>query len=439
MKKIGELEMKSKRKIILAVGTILLVFGIAAAFFLRWFFTDKQYKVAEDIGDSNIESVVDEEEVEEKKNENQVPDTDNIWEVPDFIVEVEEGKDPMILQLTDTQIIDASQQRTASRLSAGSKDYWSHDKMKVRLFDCITETIQATKPDLILITGDLVYGEFDDTGSSWKALIKFIESFQIPWAPVMGNHDQESKQGADWQCEQLEQAEYCLFKQRTLTGNGNYTVGIKQGDELKRVFFMLDSNGCGNASEESMRNGHTQKTVGFGGDQIIWYSGMANKIKKLSPDTKLSFVFHIQIAAFWNAMTQYGTINDDTQVNPISIDKHANKAEGDFGYIGRNLKSEWDLDYGIWKSFKSIGVDSIFVGHEHANSASVVYEGIRCQYGQKTGTYERTNYYMGDGKVECKISQGGTPVEGGSVMVLSQADGSIQDAYIYLCHGLQPI
>lgn len=137
---------------------------------------------------------------------------------------------------------------------------------------------------------------------------------------------------------------------------------------------MLDSNGCGNASEESMRNGNTQKTVGFGGDQIIWYSGMANKIKKLSPDTKLSFVFHIQIAAFWNAMTQYGTINDDTQVNSISIDKHAN-----------------------------------------------------------------TNYYMGDGKVECKISQGGTPVEGGSVMVLSQADGSIQDAYIYLCHGLQPI
>lgn len=431
--------MKKKRKIVLVVGIILLILGIGSGCVFHWIFADSQYGVSGDVSNSNIESVVGEEESEEKKNGNQVPDTDNIWEVPDFIVEVEVGRDPVILQLSDTQIIDAAQSRTPSRLGSGAKDYWANSKKNERVFDCIKETIQATNPDLILITGDLVYGEFDDSGRSWEALIKFMDSFQIPWAPVMGNHDQESKKGADWQCEQLEQAEYCLFKQRTLTGNGNYTVGIKQGDELKRVFIMLDSNGCSNASEKSLANGHTQKTVGFGGDQIVWYLGMANKIKKLSPETKLSIVFHIQIEAFRAAMGQYGTIGSETQTNPISIDKHENKADGDFGYMGRNLKSPWDLDYSIWKTFKGIGVDSILVGHEHANSASVVYEGIRCQYGQKTGTYDRANYYMGNGKIECKTSPGGTPVEGGSVMVLSQVDGTIKNAYIYLCHGLKPI
>ena len=71
-----------------------------------------------------------------------------------------------------------------------------------------------------------------------------MNQYDIPWAPVFGNHDNESMKGVDWQCEQLKRAKKCLFLQRELTGNGNYTVGIRKGNELKRVFFMLDSNGC---------------------------------------------------------------------------------------------------------------------------------------------------------------------------------------------------
>ena len=119
------------------------------------------------------------------------------------------------------------------------------------------------------MTGDLVYGEFDDAGTSLLALIEFMESFDIPWAPIFGNHDNESKKGADWQSARLEAAKNCLFKQRTLTGNGNYTVGIQQDGVLKRVFFMLDSNGCGAISEESRANGHTVTSVGFGKIRLI--------------------------------------------------------------------------------------------------------------------------------------------------------------------------
>ena len=51
----------------------------------------------------------------------------------------------------------------------------------------------------------------------------------------------------------------------------------------------------------------------------------------------------------------------------------------------------------MWQGIKSLGADSVFVGHEHANSAGVIYDGIRCQYGQKTGTYDRNNYLQEDG------------------------------------------
>ncbi len=130
--------------------------------------------------------------------------------IPDFIVDVPAGRDPVVLQLTDTQIIDAAQEREGR--GGVDRIFWATDQMEERCFDYLTEIIQETKPDFIIITGDVIYGEFDDNGSVWTRFINFMESFQIPWSPVFGNHDNENKMGVDWQCEQLEKAQYCQFE-----------------------------------------------------------------------------------------------------------------------------------------------------------------------------------------------------------------------------------
>lgn len=348
---------------------------------------------------------------------------------------LEEDKEPVILQLTDTQIIDSAQQRYDGRLGTDAANYWATDKMEDRCFSYLRETVEATDPDLILLTGDLVYGEFDDNGTAFVKLVEFMESLDIPWAPIFGNHENESKMGVDWQCQKLESAKNCLFKQRSLTGNGNYTVGIKQGNELKRVFFMLDSNGCGAMSSESLANGHSKTTGGFGADQIALYTKTAQNVKEEWPDAKFSFAFHIQPQIFSAAYAKYGFTNSDTINNPINIDALSNKAEGDFGYIGRDLKNPWDTDFSVYNGMKELGCDSIFVGHEHCNSASVVYDGVRFQFGQKSSTYDRTNYKKSDGSiVGASGYAAGEPIVGGTVMTLSNTDGSISDAYIYYCN-----
>ena len=54
-------------------------------------------------------------------------------------------------------------------------------------FEIIEKLVSSEKPDLIVITGDIVV-----SGSSKKdvdKLFKFMEQLQIPWAPVFGNHD----------------------------------------------------------------------------------------------------------------------------------------------------------------------------------------------------------------------------------------------------------
>ena len=346
----------------------------------------------------------------------------------DFIVSVPADRQAVVLQLTDPQIIDASQARTADRLSPVLQEYWAADKKEERCYSYLREIITETKPDLILVTGDIVYGQFDDNGSAFAEFVAFMESFGIPWAPVFGNHENESKMGVDWQCEQFVNAEHCLFVQRELHGNGNYTVGIEQGGKLTRVFFMLDSNGCGEPSKKTQENKQMRIDPGITTKQSNWYKGVIAEIKELSPDTKLSFAFHIQMDVWEDAFALYGTNGSE----PVFIDYAENKREGDFGYIGYEHGGAWDTSGKVWKSLKQLGVDSIFIGHEHANSASIVYEGIRLQYGMKSSAYDSINYIDAQGNVADEYYSTNMPWVGGSVMPLD-ADGNIVNPYIYYC------
>ncbi len=344
----------------------------------------------------------------------------------DFIVEVKSGKDPVVLQLSDTQICNW-----------GDLNEWCYKYVR--------ETVEGTRPDLIILTGDLVYGRYDPNGALLKGLINFMETLDIPWAPVFGNHDNESLKGVDWQCAQLEAAENCLFKQGDVTGNGNYSVGIEQSGELLRVFYMMDSNGCGapmidqdgNPTVPDYGTNEVKIQQGFSRDQVRWYTQEINAIHAVDSDVKISMAYHIQQKIFEKAFKKYdeydGITTESALNHPLNLDKMATADETDFGYLGRPIKGGWDNDYTIFNGMKELGVDSIFVGHEHCNSSSIVYEGVRLQYGQKSSTYDRYNSLMPNGTITGGHSTptGATPLIGGTVIPVSAEDGSIGKGYIY--------
>ncbi len=339
----------------------------------------------------------------------------------DFQVEVETGREVRVLQLSDIQILERTD---------GVDDTEESYKKYVRY------VIEKTEPDFIIITGDLVYGKFDNDGNDLLDLINFMDSFKIPWSPVFGNHDNESEMGVDWQCAQLEASPYCLFKQRELTGNGNYMVAITQGGVPIRVFFMLDSNGCGGKSAATASNPHFKGSIGVEIDQLRWYVTTARSIKNSYPNIKISVAMHIQPYVFENAFSLYGY---DSELNDYGdlkspIDLGLGGDGGDFGYLGRPRKNTWDESLYFWHFVKETGTDSIFVGHEHCNSISIVYDGVRLQYGQKSSTYDRANYVEEDGSLTgyyAGQADGKKPLIGGTLMFLSK-DGSIKDGRIVL-------
>ena len=160
----------------------------------------------------------------------------------DFTVEVPSYRGMKILQITDTELMDAAQMRTANSLTAAQQEEYARKNIYANCFNYISTLVAQDRPDLIILTGDIVNGAFDDNGSMWLRLIEFMDSLNIPWAPVFGGLENASAQGAEWQREQLMASENCLFKAGSVTGNGDYTIAITDNGVIRRVIYMLNGN-----------------------------------------------------------------------------------------------------------------------------------------------------------------------------------------------------
>ncbi len=332
----------------------------------------------------------------------------------DFVVDIAPNKDIVILQLTDTQIIDPGQSRYPERIN-NTKSLTDAD-LESKCFAYIRRAVQKSKPDLIIITGDIVYGEFDDSGVILEKFVAFMESLNIPWAPVFGNHDNESTKGVSWQCQQFLDAPNCLFRRGHITGNSNYTIGIRQNNRLVKVVYMMDSNGCARGynysylpSFPAYNQGESIKTsIGFSADQLQWLTNTAQKIdSSLDYPVSKFLATHIPMAEFGLAASEAGYQAFPSDDKSYIIGETVTAQNGDFGQKREAISGLFVLD-GLWEALKAYHFDGVFVGHDHRNSMSILYDGIRFSYGLKSSTFD---YYSDVGATKITIASDGETFE----------------------------
>ena len=101
----------------------------------------------------------------------------------DFVVQLgtdRKNAPVRILQLTDMQIIDAAQRRSTERLRPDEINAWKTENFDVQCGNHIRSLVTQTHPDLILITGDIIYGSFDDNGTTFAWFCRLMDSLEIP-------------------------------------------------------------------------------------------------------------------------------------------------------------------------------------------------------------------------------------------------------------------
>ncbi|MBQ9710113.1 MAG: metallophosphoesterase, partial [Clostridia bacterium] len=303
----------------------------------------------------------------------------------DFIIEFPAGKDIKILQFADLQIQSLEWPRNQTRYDQLRGAFFSNGVTdhNERVWKYCDEAVQKACPDLIVLTGDNVYGECDDEGVLWDMLCDKMDSYGVPWLCVFGNHDNESAKGVLWQISRLKQSKSCVFKRGDVTGNSNYSVAIKQGGVYKYMFYLLDTNGCrekpNNPGESLLPDNvdieHITQLSGIFTDQINWFRSSASISKEVTGDVPSLMFYHIPPVEATFTTAQSGVVQGSYFDNGESFGIFK-EAHGGF------------LNARFYSAAREIGCVGMFVGHQHKIATSAVIDGIRLTYGLKTGTYD---------------------------------------------------
>lgn len=239
--------------------------------------------------------------------------------------------------------------------------YIQNDPRSAVSVERINEVLDAEKPDLVMFTGDVIYGKPAEEGM--RTVLNLVSKRKIPFAVTFGNHDDE--QGLSR--EELFKIIQTIPNNLTATTEGisgvtNYILPVKSSDGSKdaEILYVIDS--------------HSYSQIeGVGGydyinlDQIQWYRDNSRKYKKANagqPVPSLAF-FHIALPEFNQAASSESAVM--------------------FG-IRKEKACAPQLNSGLFASMKEMGdVEGIFVGHDHDDDYAVMWHGILLAYGRYTG------------------------------------------------------
>ncbi len=233
----------------------------------------------------------------------------------------------------------------------------------------VARLIKSVKPDLITITGDIVCGK--STVYSVNNFTALMECFGIPWAPVFGNHDGEGNCDLNYLADVMSSAPHCLMKKGDPEmGVGNYVVAVKdEKDNLTNAFVMMDSR----HHADGERNGQPNEL------QHKWFKWVTDGIRNLSNGKAEAAVFtHIPLP-------EYEIAYD----NAWDYDNKRWKTSDAVGFRGEEVACHTTSDRvpiqkGFFELIKSSEITKfVFTGHDHLNSFSVMYEGVRLSYVMK--------------------------------------------------------
>ena len=251
----------------------------------------------------------------------------------------------------------------------------------------LREAVKRVQPDLVVLTGDNVYGRICQSGKKSidelrirSAIDDFMSIFEkagVPTAMVFGNHDAECLVTKEEQMAIY--SEYSCFlgidEGEEIYGCGTYNLPILSSDGAKTAYnlWMFDSN-MYIYDEEGNRQGFDYVRQ----SQLDWYVKAGNELKAANGGKAVpSILFqHIVVPEIYDALLE---VPEGTE--------GAVEYEGKFYVLnpentvpGSSMREDPDpsnQNGGEFDCVKEQGdVVAMVFGHDHINSYSVKHQGI---------------------------------------------------------------
>ena len=292
-------------------------------------------------------------------------------------------KDFTILNLADTQI-------SLENFETKNKDF-------NLMCATVRKLIETVKPDLITNTGDL---SLSGSIPVYEFYAEFMDSLEIPWAFVWGNHDSqggpnETKRAANV----FKGHKFCLFEEGDETlGSGNYVIEIQENDIPVEALIMMDSH-------DRVPYADNSTWAKLLPEQLDWYGDIIKDLK--ARGCKDSTIFtHIPPYGYFEAY------NAATNKDHLDLWESYGSSVWNEGYKD-SFGVKWEgiccypEDDGVLDEVVRLGhTKNIVVGHDHVNNFSIKYRGVRLTYSLKTGSGCYWNEELSGGTV-MKVNKSG--------------------------------
>jgi hypothetical protein len=241
------------------------------------------------------------------------------------------------------------------------------------MWDALRQVIKTAKPDLIMLTGDIVTDTC--TREGWEKVIAIVEESGIPWAVTFGNHDRE------FEMTKPEIVEFLKTRRGNLTENGpddipgNSNFILKIGSSTRpettaSVIYCFDTR---------------QQHEGLDSTQVAWYRQNSEALTRDNDSKPFPALAYLHIP-----LTEYRFIADSSTTRgefnePVCDPPH---------------------NTGALSAFVEKGdVMGVFVGHDHTNNFIGIYDGICLAYGYTT-IFSTSRYGTGRGVRMVELTEG---------------------------------
>lgn len=252
----------------------------------------------------------------------------------------------------------------------------------LRTSELMKKILEEETPDLVVFTGDTVYGSHNET--VLRRAVQPVNGAEIPWAAVFGNHDAEVGAPKEALLRVQQESPLCLTEAGApeVSGLGNYNlliIGAASGRPAWNLYFF--DSGCLNTNDRVEGYDYIKR------DQIHWYAGLSGKVREQYGEIPALSFLHIPFPEYkevWDFHTCYGEKNEE-----VCCPKQ---------------------NSGLFSAMLEMGdVKGVFVGHDHINDYWGELHGVRLCYGRATGynTYGKEGFAHGARVIVLKENEPG--------------------------------